>query len=243
MSHTNSTTNYGLPQFVPTDKPFWLTDINGAFSDIDAAIYAAKDAADDAQGDATQALTDAGSASTAAATADAKGSGAISSIADTYDATSTYALNDLVMYNNLLYKNIVAITTPEAWNGTHWTRVTVENIMDADRSNTYTKSETDALLADKASYTAVYNQNLQSIVRHTETVTTGASGNVSTGIANDGFSYVLAAFVSGHNYKVDCWVTALTNDWYLTVRDASTNATINNTVIDIRYLVLRINRP
>ena len=40
MSHTNSTTNYNLPQFVGTDTPGWLTDVNGAMSDIDAAIFA-----------------------------------------------------------------------------------------------------------------------------------------------------------------------------------------------------------
>lgn len=40
MSHTNSTTNYNLPQFIGTDTPGWLTDVNGAMSDIDAAIYA-----------------------------------------------------------------------------------------------------------------------------------------------------------------------------------------------------------
>lgn len=40
MSHTNSTANYNLPQFVGTDTPGWLTDVNGAMADIDAAIYA-----------------------------------------------------------------------------------------------------------------------------------------------------------------------------------------------------------
>lgn len=40
MSHTNSTTNYSLPQFISTDTPGWLTDVNSAMSDIDAAIYA-----------------------------------------------------------------------------------------------------------------------------------------------------------------------------------------------------------
>lgn len=40
MSHTNSTTNYSLPQFVGTDTPGWLTDVNGAMADIDAAIFA-----------------------------------------------------------------------------------------------------------------------------------------------------------------------------------------------------------
>lgn len=57
MSHTNSTTNYNLPQFVGTDKPAWLTDINGAFSSIDTAIKGAKDTADTAAGDATTANT------------------------------------------------------------------------------------------------------------------------------------------------------------------------------------------
>lgn len=149
MSHTNSTPNYALPQFLPTDKPFWLTDMNSAFSAIDTGIDAAKDAADNAQNDATQALTDAGNASTAAATADAKGAGAVSSLADTYDASATYNLNDIVTYNNLLYKNISQITTPEAWDGTHWTRVTVEDLISlkADQATTYTKTQVDNLLS------------------------------------------------------------------------------------------------
>lgn len=44
MSHTNSTTNYHLPQFIGTDTPGWLTDVNGAMSDIDTAIYARQQA-------------------------------------------------------------------------------------------------------------------------------------------------------------------------------------------------------
>lgn len=48
MAHTNSTPNYNLPQFLGTDKPAWLTDINNAMSDIDAAIAAAKTTADTA---------------------------------------------------------------------------------------------------------------------------------------------------------------------------------------------------
>jgi len=40
MSHTNSTTHYNLPQFVGTDTPGWLTDVNSAMSSIDAAVYA-----------------------------------------------------------------------------------------------------------------------------------------------------------------------------------------------------------
>ena len=45
MSHTNSTSNYNLPQFVGTDKPAWLGDINPAMSAIDTAIKNASDSA------------------------------------------------------------------------------------------------------------------------------------------------------------------------------------------------------
>ena len=129
MSHTNSTTNYNLPQFITTDKPAWLTDVNNAYSAIDLGMHAAKTAADSAQGDATQALTDAGNAQTTANTADSKSSGAIASISENFDSTSTYAVGDLVMYNHLLYKCHTAIVTPGAWSGSaNWTRVTVDDL-------------------------------------------------------------------------------------------------------------------
>lgn len=38
MAHTNSTQNYGLPQWVGTDKPTFLGDLNSAFADIDARM-------------------------------------------------------------------------------------------------------------------------------------------------------------------------------------------------------------
>ena len=44
MSHTNQTTHYNFPQFVGTDQPAWLTDVNGAFSSIDNEIYAREQA-------------------------------------------------------------------------------------------------------------------------------------------------------------------------------------------------------
>lgn len=129
MAHTNSTTHYNLPQFVTTDKPAWLTDINGAMSNIDTGIYNAQDKADDAAGDATQALSDAAAAQSTANTADGKGSGAVASIAPTFDNTATYSVGDYVMYNNLLYKCRVAITVPGAWTGSaNWNRATVNDM-------------------------------------------------------------------------------------------------------------------
>ena len=38
MSSTNKTTNYELPQFISTDKPTWLGDVNGAMGIIDTQM-------------------------------------------------------------------------------------------------------------------------------------------------------------------------------------------------------------
>lgn len=150
MSHTNSTTNYSLPQFVTTDKPAWLTDINGAMSAIDTAIKNAADAAGTAGTDAAQALIDAGNASTAASGADAKASGAISSIGNGFSTSSTYAVDDKVIYNNLLYKCIAAVTTPGAWTGSlNWSRInTADIIPDTSEELPFDTSDPSVSVAD-----------------------------------------------------------------------------------------------
>lgn len=60
MSHTNSTPNYNLPQFVGTDKPTWLNDVNGAMSAIDTQMKANADSATTANTQATTAVTNTG---------------------------------------------------------------------------------------------------------------------------------------------------------------------------------------
>lgn len=76
MSHTNSTANLGLPQFIGTDKPTWLSDVNGAFAAIDsyagsndAALAIVDGKADTAIGDASSAVTTATNAATTAGNA------------------------------------------------------------------------------------------------------------------------------------------------------------------------------
>ena len=76
MGHTNSTANIALPQFIGTDKPTWLGDINGAFAAIDSKVgtidadVAAVDAkADTAVSDASAAVTTATNANNTAGTA------------------------------------------------------------------------------------------------------------------------------------------------------------------------------
>ena len=130
MGHTNSTTYYNLPQFLTSDKPAWLTDINNAMSDIDTGLHSAQSDATTAGNNATQALTDAGNAATAAATADAKGAGACASIEAAFDSTTVYAVGAKVMYNSLLYRCTVAVDTPGPWTGSaNWERITVDSLI------------------------------------------------------------------------------------------------------------------
>ncbi len=46
---------------------------------------------------------------------------------DTYSNTATYKLDDLVVYQNVLYYCIVAITTPEEFNINHWKEFKIFN--------------------------------------------------------------------------------------------------------------------
>lgn len=157
MSHTNSTTNYALPQFLTTDKPAWLTDINNAFSDIDTAVHNAQSDATTAGNNATQALSDASAASTAAATADAKGAGALASIEVAFDATTVYSVGAKVIYNSLLYRCIVAVITPGPWTGsTNWERITVDNLISTVDSKVGVLSALST--TDKSSTVAAINE-------------------------------------------------------------------------------------
>jgi len=140
MAHTNQTSNYGLSQFEGTDKPAWLVDYNGDMEKIDLGIKTSKDVADAAKAEADQGALDIAAVTITANSADAKATGAVSDLSDAYDSTSTYNVGDFVIYNNILYRCITAITVPESFDGTHWARTTVEEII----------TQINADLSDKA---------------------------------------------------------------------------------------------
>ena len=78
MSATNSTPNYGLPQYVADDKPTYLGDFNKAMLDIDTNMKSIDNKAEGAesgiasvQATANQALENANTANTKATTAQA----------------------------------------------------------------------------------------------------------------------------------------------------------------------------
>lgn len=99
MGHTNSTANLSLPQFIGTDKPTWLGDVNGAFSAIDsyvgtndAAVAAAVSDASSAISQASAAVNTANTANTTAGNASTAANNAVgvantaNAIAGTVDA-------------------------------------------------------------------------------------------------------------------------------------------------------------
>ena len=47
----------------------------------------------------------------------------LANFANVYNPANTYALNSCVIYQGILYKCTTAITTPEAWDSTHWTAI------------------------------------------------------------------------------------------------------------------------
>ena len=110
MSHTNSTPNYGLPEFLSSDKPAWMADINVAFSDIDTAMKNNADAA-------SAANTDVGTLGL--------------NFAAGYSNSSTYDVGDVVTYNKRMYVCDIAVTVPEAFDNGKWSYYRVSDTADA----------------------------------------------------------------------------------------------------------------
>ncbi len=87
MSHTNSTPNYNLPQYVGSDIINPLTDTNGAYSDIDTALKQIADAVADDTSDIAELKTKVG---TDALTTDAQTlSGAVNELDAELNTAST----------------------------------------------------------------------------------------------------------------------------------------------------------
>ena len=82
MAHTNSTPNLHLSQFIATDKPTWLGDVNGDNLAIDTAV-----AAIDAKADASDAKADGAVATAESAASTASDAATLANTANT-NATS-----------------------------------------------------------------------------------------------------------------------------------------------------------
>ena len=81
--------------------------------------------------------------------------------------------------------------------------------------------------------------NIASVTRIATTATTGSTGNIALPYSNDGRKYVVAPFALQNSY-LRAWVAQANNSWYLTAVNPNTGATINNTSLDIRYLLITL---
>ena len=92
MASTNKTTHYELPQWIGTDKPTFLGDMNQAYEDIDTGIYNAATAASNAASAASSAQSAAATAQSAAESA-ASTASAANTLATTANTNAVSALN------------------------------------------------------------------------------------------------------------------------------------------------------
>ena len=117
MSHTNTTANYNLPQFIGTDKPSWLTDVNGAMTSIDTQMKANADANTTTAGDLT---TLAGRVTTAEGNIATNTANitTVSNVASTAGTTATNAKNTADALASMLDINDFGKTTATTSNGT-----------------------------------------------------------------------------------------------------------------------------
>lgn len=127
MSHTNSTTNYALPQFLSSDKPAWMADINVAMSDIDAQMKLNEDSA-------SAANTDNGTLSL--------------NFASGYSNLSTYDVGDVVVYNKRMYVCDIAVTVPEAFDNAKWSYYRVSDTADAVANVTAAENALETLVGN-----------------------------------------------------------------------------------------------
>lgn len=79
----------------------------------------------------------------------------LSNLADAYDDTATYAVGDLCIHDNQLYKCTTAITTAEAWNASHWTATNISSEMISKNKVHSLKGTTNITSSTTLQYTGV----------------------------------------------------------------------------------------
>lgn len=146
----------------------------------------------------------------------------LATVESTSTASQAYSVGDYLVYNGILYKVISAINSGET--------LTPNTNIEATTTGAELTSLNNGLT----------DVNIASVTRIIGTFTTGATGNIATGVTNDGTQYVVAPMVSGSSAFLRAWVSGTNNVWYLTAVDPNTGATINNTQLAVRYLLVRL---
>ena len=192
FGHTNSTPNYELPQFVGTDKPQWLTDINQAFLAIDTAIHTA-------YGSASQANTNIGDLTNLTTTAKNNLVSSINEIdSDLGGVSSTVASHTIAIGDNTTAIGTLAnLTTTSKSN-----LVSAVNEVDLVSSNNATSIGTLSSLTttEKSNLVGAINEvnaqtelNTDNISKFNLTSFTSYSGSQMSGTGVQSYSNITVA--------------------------------------------------
>ena len=135
MTATNKTTVYELPIFVPTDKPTWLGDFNGAMNSIEAGLVDAKNSSTTVIQTANSALNIANQAQTNVQSATTAANNAVA-LANTANTNATEAKTSangaMTTANNANNKADNAISTANAASASATQALTTVNGINTD---------------------------------------------------------------------------------------------------------------
>ena len=110
-------------------------------------------------------------------------SGFADNLADEYDATATYAVGDLCIHDNVLYRCNTAISTPEAWNSIHWTATSVDTELDTISNDLGTLDGTVSGISSEIGNTALPTtaQTLTGAIAELDNGKVSKAGDTMTG--------------------------------------------------------------
>lgn len=81
---------------------------------------------------------------------------------DEYDSTSTYNVGDYCIYNNMLFKCLVAISTPEEFNSNHWDVTSINEIIESVKSDVETNtSKIETITTGTGTANTTYINNVE----------------------------------------------------------------------------------
>lgn len=231
FGHTNSTQNYNLPQFIGSDKPTWLGDVNTAMSTIDTAIgtnasniSSLGTRVTSTEGIASQASTDVASLR-----------GTVNTLSDDVTTVTTTA-------NNAQSTATSALNTANSANGK------------ADSNATKIGDLTSLTTTDKTDVISAINENVTSIngilddLVYTEDVTLASNltvnGNSNSNSARktltpkSGYTPIMVTVQNTWNGTISLWYCHIIGnniDWRVH-NNSSSNATGLTITVSVLYI-------
>lgn len=81
---------------------------------------------------------------------------------DEYDSTSTYNVGDYCIYNNMLFKCLVEISTAEEFNSNHWDVTSINEVIKEVESSVATNTnKIETITTGTATMSSTYTQNVE----------------------------------------------------------------------------------